>query len=80
MKDVDDVDIDLSARSLYFEIKGVRREPLEQDPSNPLGRVIVLTKDEIALLPLAPTEFALIDESGEVFDVLWSGKITGYGW
>jgi hypothetical protein len=78
--DVSGAEIDISGRSMFFEIKGVVREALEQDPANPLGRLAVLSNEDLEDLPVGATDFAVIDESGIVHDVIWSGKVTGYGW
>lgn len=76
--------IDLSERTLFFEVDGVPiREELASDPNDPMGKLLVLENDQIITLKKTATRCAIIDET-ELADgrphVLWEGKIgrTGY--
>ena len=49
------------------------------DPDNPLGLRIRMTREQVQSIPLRATEFAVIDETGDVPIVEWKGKITRIG-
>lgn len=77
----DGVVIDISARSIKFEIQGMTAKDLAADPANALGRKLIMTLDElVAIRPGGePRKFALVDYSGAAPVVRWEGMITRYG-
>jgi len=73
--------MDLSIRTLMFEISGTSiRVSLDLDPDMPTGRIIHLTREQVALLPTVPTMFAVVDETDADPVVLLAGtlKRTGF--
>lgn len=72
--------VDISALPLFFEVDGVPiREPLVADPNDPLGRRIVLEREQVESLKTSLSRFAVIDESDaaqDVYIVLWDGMIS----
>src|SRR3546814_5498749 len=58
------VQIDLSTRTIYFEVDGVPiRELLVGDPADPLGKLIVLENDQVVILKKSPTPYIIRDET-----------------
>jgi len=76
--------VDLSARTLFFEADGVPiREAMVADPADPLGKLIVLENDQIVTLSKAPTRCIVRDETDVASGrpvVLWDGKINRDGY
>lgn len=79
-----EVQIDISARPLRFEVDGVPlNAPLEANPDDPKGQRIVLTNSQVASLKTDPTQFTVRDESNIVdgkAKVLWFGSIKRFGY
>jgi len=76
--------VDASTRELYFEVKGVLREPLLQGAEAGTRR-LVLSRADIAKLPKSAVPFVVVDETdmveGELVpDVIWEGTITWRGY
>lgn len=67
--------LDISGRNRYINIgKGQLIKPLATDPTNPTGRRIILTTEELMVVnPIQP--FAYVDGDGIVPVVLWEGLI-----
>lgn len=78
------VQVDLSTRTLFFEVDGVPiREVMVVDPSDALGKLIVLENDQIVTLSKAPTRCIIRDETDIANGrpvVLWDGKINRDGY
>lgn len=76
--------VDLSTRTLYFEVDGVPiREVMVANPSDPLGKMIVLENDQIVTLSKNPTRCIIRDETDIANGrpvVLWDGKINRDGY
>lgn len=73
--------IDISASTIYLEIPSIHlRKRLVANPSDPKGLVLKLIRTEVERLPKVASDFAVIDETGDVPNVEWEGKIirTGY--
>jgi hypothetical protein len=78
------VQVDLSTRTLFFEVDGVPiREVMVVDPADPLGKLVVLENDQIVTLGKTATRCIIRDEtdiaSGRPV-VLWDGKINRDGY
>lgn len=72
--------VDISDSTLYIEIPAVNlRVLLADNPADPLGKLIRLTRTQVETLPTSPVEFIIIDETVDP-DVEWEGRIfrTGY--
>lgn len=86
VKDGNGNQLDISGWDLWFEVDGLSepiKESLVPDPSDPLGQRIQLEREQVELLKLQPTKFALIDESQssiDVYRVLWNGTINRDGY
>lgn len=76
--------VDLSTRSLFFEVDGASiREAMVADPNDPLGKMIVLENDQIVTLKQTPTRCIIRDETDIAIGrpvVLWDGKINRDGY
>ena len=76
--------VDLSTRTLYFEVDGVPiREVMVVDPSDAKGKLIVLENDQIVTLSKLPTRCIIRDETDIAAGrpvVLWDGKINREGY
>lgn len=84
VKDALGTQIDISGWDIWFEVDGVPiREPLVPNPSDPLGKLIVLERDQVEILKTKPCAFAVIDESqmtSDIYRVLWRGTIVRDGY
>ncbi|MCI1142144.1 hypothetical protein MOP88_07290 [Sphingomonas sp. WKB10] len=76
--------IDLTGRTLFFEVDGVPiREKMVADPNDAKGQMIVLENDQIVTLSKTPTRCLIRDETNIAQGlpvVMWDGTInrTGY--
>lgn len=76
-----EVQVDISGSTIYIEIPSVNiRKLLAQNPNDEKGLLIKLLREEVEQLPIKPTDFIVIDETGEIPNVEWEGRIvrTGY--
>ncbi len=74
------VDVDLSNSTLMFEIQGVLRKQLATNPDDPMGKLLTLTRSELADVPRTGAKFVLIDETNTYPMLLWEGFIVLRGW
>lgn len=72
--------IDISDSTLFIEIPAVNlRVALVDNPADPLGKLIRLTREQVETLPTSPIPFIILDETVDP-SVEWEGRIyrTGY--
>lgn len=74
------VQVDLSTADLVFELKGLVKIPLQAHPSDPKGRMLVISKDHVKNVPKIGTPFALVDKSGIEPLVRWVGVLKKTDW
>lgn len=79
LADREGVERDLTGVPLFFEVDGLLRVSLAAGQS-PTEREILLTDTQAALLFSRSLQFAVIDESGAVPDVVWDGRIQSGGY
>jgi hypothetical protein len=74
--------MDISGATMFIEIPAANlRKQLVANGADPKGLRILLTRDEVGLIPTIPTPYILIDETDLIHPVLeLEGKIyrTGY--
>lgn len=76
-----DEQIDISTSTIYIEIPAIKlRKLLVANTADPMGLLLELTRSEVEKLPVTASPFAVIDETTDIPDVEWEGKIvrTGY--
>jgi hypothetical protein len=82
--DGETVQIDLSSRTLFFEVDGVPvREQMVPDPADPKGKLIVLENDQVVTLGVVATRCLIRDETDIANGrpvVLWDGTIKRVGY
>jgi hypothetical protein len=78
------VQIDISGRTLYFEVDGAPiRELMVADPDDPKAQKIVLESNQIAILSKTPTRCIIRDETNIAAGlpyVMWNGSINRDGY
>lgn len=78
------IQIDISGRTLYFEVDGVPiRELMVPDPDDPKAQRIVLESNQIAILSKTPTRCIIRDETNIAAGlpyVMWNGTINRDGY
>lgn len=73
--------IDISGATIFFEVPSADiRVQLVANPSDPLGLIVRLTRAQVETLLTTASDFIVIDESGVVPNVEWSGKIQRIGY
>lgn len=74
--------VDISGSDIFFEVPASHlRKKLIENPADPLGLLIQLTRTEVAGLPATESDFAVVDETiSDVPDVEWTGKIKRIGY
>ena len=73
--------VDISNSVIYIEIPAANlRKLLVPNPSDEMGLLIKLLREEVESLPKTQSEFVVIDETGEVPNVEWIGKIERVGY
>jgi hypothetical protein len=82
--DSETVQIDLSSRTLFFEVDGVPiREQMVSDPADPMGKLIVLENDQVVTLGVVANRCLIRDETNIANGrpvVLWDGTIKRVGY
>lgn len=76
-----DEQVNISGSTIYIEIPAINlRKLLVPNAADPKGLLLEITRAEVEKLPVTPTPFAVIDETANIPDVEWVGKIvrTGY--
>lgn len=79
--DGEEVQVDISDFSIFIEIPAAHiRKALVANPQDSKGLRILLTRSEVETLPDRESPFVVIDETGDVPLVDWTGMIrrTGY--
>lgn len=75
---VTNLQVDISTLTLLFKLKTGFSKALVADPEDPLGRRVLLTREECeANVPNGGTTYVIVDESGEVPNAIGYGSI---GW
>lgn len=78
--DVNGDTIDISGKTWTFKTATFSK-PLEADPNNATGLLLILTKDEIqANIPITGCDFVIVDETADPDDVRHEGRIIPRGW
>ncbi len=84
ISDSETAQIDLSSRTLFFEVDGVPiREQMVPDPADPMGKLIVLENDQVITLGVVATRCLIRDETDIANGrpvVLWDGTIKRVGY
>lgn len=78
-EDVNGIQIDITASVWKFKTATLTKT-LVVDPNNALGKLLVLTKEEVQTIPAAGVSFVIVDESADPDDVRWEGIIKPRGW
>lgn len=56
--------LNISASIMFIEIPGANlRLPLAPNPNDPLGLIIYITRADVALIPVIPSPYTIIDET-----------------
>lgn len=76
--------INIADRIMFFEVDGVPiREQLVPHPTDPLGLLLVLERNQVEILSKLPTSFSVVDETRIAEGrpkVLWEGTIKRFGY
>jgi len=81
-KDADGNAVDLNDYVLFFESLGANiRKPLIADDTNPFGKAIFLSVEEVDQLPTRAVDFIVRDETDNDRPIIFaSGQLQRVGW